>query len=195
VLTRRPGQRVSRTQPGPYGWVGSCSSRWEWTSPISPGRKPVAGMTVSGSARTSPSSWSIIPWSTVASWHWRLALSGVRTRFKRLLPILRPEDVAQRIATAVEKDRRRLIMPAMVRLVPTLRALPPPVFDKVMDLSESTCPWTNSSATTVTARALRSGVGPSAGRTTGARCSVPTWSVAATWSRVDPLNGDAEVPG
>ncbi|HWC37979.1 MAG TPA: SDR family oxidoreductase [Acidimicrobiales bacterium] len=59
--------------------------------------------------------------------------AGVRTRFPRLLPILRPEAVARRIATAVEKDRRRLIMPAIVRLVPTLRSLPPPVFDKVMD--------------------------------------------------------------
>jgi all-trans-retinol dehydrogenase (NAD+) len=59
---------------------------------------------------------------------------GVRTRFRRLLPILRPEDVARRIATAVERDRRRLIMPGMVRLVPTLRALPVPVFDKLMDI-------------------------------------------------------------
>jgi all-trans-retinol dehydrogenase (NAD+) len=59
---------------------------------------------------------------------------GVRTRFRRLLPILRAEEVARRIVTAIEKDRRRLIMPAIVRLVPVLRALPPPVFDEVMDL-------------------------------------------------------------
>jgi all-trans-retinol dehydrogenase (NAD+) len=59
---------------------------------------------------------------------------GVRTRFKRLLPILRAEEAARRIVTAIEKDRRRLVMPAIVRLVPVLRALPPPVFDQVMDL-------------------------------------------------------------
>lgn len=59
--------------------------------------------------------------------------AGVRTRFPRLLPILRPEDVAHRIATAIEKDRRRLIMPPLVRLVPALRVLPVSVFDKIMD--------------------------------------------------------------
>ena len=59
---------------------------------------------------------------------------GVRTRFRRLLPILQAEQVARRIVSAIEKDRRRLIMPPIVRLVPLLRALPPPVFDEVMDL-------------------------------------------------------------
>ena len=59
---------------------------------------------------------------------------GVRTRFRRLLPILQAEQVARRIVSAIEKDRRRLIMPPIVRLVPVLRALPPPVFDEVMDL-------------------------------------------------------------
>lgn len=58
---------------------------------------------------------------------------GVRTRFRHLLPILRAENVARRIVTAVEKDRRRLVLPAMVRLVPMLRALPPPVFDEMMN--------------------------------------------------------------
>ncbi len=59
---------------------------------------------------------------------------GVRTRFRRLLPILQAEEAARRIVIAIEKDRRRLIMPAIVRLVPVLQALPPPVFDGVMDL-------------------------------------------------------------
>jgi all-trans-retinol dehydrogenase (NAD+) len=59
--------------------------------------------------------------------------AGASTRFRRLLPILRPEDVARRIATAIERDRRRLIMPPLVRVVPALRILPVPVFDKVMD--------------------------------------------------------------
>jgi all-trans-retinol dehydrogenase (NAD+) len=59
--------------------------------------------------------------------------AGARTRFPRLLPVLRPEDVARQIARAIERDRRRLIMPPLVRLVPALRVLPVPVFDKVMD--------------------------------------------------------------
>ena len=60
--------------------------------------------------------------------------AGVRTRFRRILPILRAEDVARRVASAVEKDRRSLIMPGIVRLVPVLRALPVPVFDRLMNL-------------------------------------------------------------
>ncbi len=59
---------------------------------------------------------------------------GVRTRFPALLPILRPDDVARRIADAIERDRAQLVLPPMVRLLPALRVLPPRVFDRVMDL-------------------------------------------------------------
>jgi all-trans-retinol dehydrogenase (NAD+) len=59
---------------------------------------------------------------------------GVRTRFPRLLPILRQDDVADRIVSAIERDRRRLVMPPLVRFVPALRVLPTRLFDKVMDL-------------------------------------------------------------
>jgi all-trans-retinol dehydrogenase (NAD+) len=59
---------------------------------------------------------------------------GVRTRFPRLLPILRQDEVADRIVSAIERDRRRLIMPPLVRFVPALRVLPPRLFDRIMDL-------------------------------------------------------------
>lgn len=59
---------------------------------------------------------------------------GVRTRLPLLLPILRTEDVARKIADAIARDRRLLVMPPIVRLLPVLRALPPTVFDRIMDL-------------------------------------------------------------
>jgi all-trans-retinol dehydrogenase (NAD+) len=59
---------------------------------------------------------------------------GVRTRMPFLLPILRPRDVAWRIADAIQRDRRLVILPPAVRLLPVLRVLPPRAFDWVMDL-------------------------------------------------------------
>lgn len=59
---------------------------------------------------------------------------GVRTRVPFLLPILRTGDVAVRIADAIARDRRMLVLPPIVRLLPVLRALPPTVFDRLMDL-------------------------------------------------------------
>jgi all-trans-retinol dehydrogenase (NAD+) len=59
---------------------------------------------------------------------------GVRTRFPRLLPILRQDDVADRIVRAIERNQRRLVMPPLVRLVPAMRVLPPRLFDRIMDL-------------------------------------------------------------
>lgn len=59
---------------------------------------------------------------------------GVRTRVPFLLPILRPDDVARRIARAIETDRRVLVLPPAVRMLPVLRALPTGAFDRLMDL-------------------------------------------------------------
>jgi all-trans-retinol dehydrogenase (NAD+) len=59
---------------------------------------------------------------------------GVRTRIPFLLPILRPADVARRIAEAIERNRRLLIMPPAIHLLPVLRVLPPRLFDRMMDL-------------------------------------------------------------
>jgi all-trans-retinol dehydrogenase (NAD+) len=58
---------------------------------------------------------------------------GVRTRFPRLLPILKSECAARRVVAVVLKNRRRLIMPSFVHLVFGLRLLPTAVFDAVSD--------------------------------------------------------------
>jgi all-trans-retinol dehydrogenase (NAD+) len=55
----------------------------------------------------------------------------VKSRFPRLLPILDPDDVATRIVTAIERDKRRLLMPPAVHLLPLLRMLPVGAFDWV----------------------------------------------------------------
>ncbi|MGO1181703.1 MAG: SDR family oxidoreductase [Micrococcaceae bacterium] len=59
---------------------------------------------------------------------------GVKTRFPRLLPILQPDDVAVRILDAIEAGRHQLMMPALVRTLPLLRALPTGLFDRMMNV-------------------------------------------------------------
>ena len=54
---------------------------------------------------------------------------GVKSRFPRLLPILREDDVAARIVRAVQSDQRQLILPPLARLVPLMRMLPVGAFD------------------------------------------------------------------
>jgi all-trans-retinol dehydrogenase (NAD+) len=57
---------------------------------------------------------------------------GVRSRFPRLLPILREDDVAARIVRAVERDERQVFLPPLVRTLPLLRVLPAGAFDRVV---------------------------------------------------------------
>ena len=59
---------------------------------------------------------------------------GVRSRFPRLLPILREDDVAARIVRAVQRDQRRLLLPPLVRWLPLLRILPVGAFDRIAGL-------------------------------------------------------------
>lgn len=56
---------------------------------------------------------------------------GVKSRFPRLLPILREDDVAARIVHAVQRDQRQLFLPPLVRILPLLRVLPVGAFDRV----------------------------------------------------------------
>ncbi|CAN5762561.1 SDR family oxidoreductase [soil metagenome] len=58
---------------------------------------------------------------------------GVKTRFRRILPILKQDDVTDRIVGAVEKDRQELKMPFIVNLVPALHVLPVNIFDRLAD--------------------------------------------------------------
>ncbi len=57
---------------------------------------------------------------------------GAKTRFSWLLPILRPDDVADRIVRAIRKDRRRLVMPWFVYTGWPIRLLPVAWFDALM---------------------------------------------------------------
>jgi all-trans-retinol dehydrogenase (NAD+) len=57
---------------------------------------------------------------------------GVKTRFSWLLPILKPEVVVQRIVKAIQKDRRRLIMPWFIYTGWPIRLLPVSWFDALM---------------------------------------------------------------
>lgn len=59
---------------------------------------------------------------------------GVRSRWPLLLPILHQQEVAAKIAVAIERDRPMLILPPLVRYLPLLRILPPRTFDLIMDL-------------------------------------------------------------
>ena len=54
---------------------------------------------------------------------------GVRSRFPFLLPILKEDDVANRVVRAIETNRRRLMMPWLTHFVPLLRVLPVGLFD------------------------------------------------------------------
>lgn len=56
---------------------------------------------------------------------------GVKTRFPALLPILKEDDVADRIVEAIRHNRRRLVMPPLVSLIPLMRMLPVRAFDWV----------------------------------------------------------------
>lgn len=54
---------------------------------------------------------------------------GVKSRFPWLLPILSEDYVARRIVLAIQRDKRRLMLPALVYSVPLMRVLPVGVFD------------------------------------------------------------------
>jgi len=54
---------------------------------------------------------------------------GVKSRFPWLLPILDESCVAERIVSAIQRDKRRLFMPPIVYTVPPMRILPVAAFD------------------------------------------------------------------
>jgi all-trans-retinol dehydrogenase (NAD+) len=56
-------------------------------------------------------------------------MEGVKSRFPRLLPILKQEEVTDRVVRAVLRDEQEIRMPFMVNLVPVSRVLPVDLFD------------------------------------------------------------------
>jgi len=55
--------------------------------------------------------------------------AGVNTRYPLLLPILHVDKVAARIIRAIRKNKKQLIMPFLVRLLPLFRLFPPGFLD------------------------------------------------------------------
>jgi len=59
--------------------------------------------------------------------------AGVKTRFPLLLPILKEDDVTERILRAIQHDTAQVDMPWMVRTLPLMRLLPVWAFDGLAD--------------------------------------------------------------
>lgn len=59
--------------------------------------------------------------------------AGVKTRFPLLLPILKEQDVTERMVRAIQHDRAQLQLPFMVRTLPAMRLLPVWAFDRLAD--------------------------------------------------------------
>lgn len=59
---------------------------------------------------------------------------GAQVRANHLIPMLRQEDVAAAVIRAVEQDRERLLMPALVYSVSPLRILPTRAFDRALGI-------------------------------------------------------------
>jgi all-trans-retinol dehydrogenase (NAD+) len=57
---------------------------------------------------------------------------GVKSKVSLLLPLLEEQDVADKVISAVERDKEELYMPWSVATLPLLRFLPTKVFDRVM---------------------------------------------------------------
>ena len=58
---------------------------------------------------------------------------GVKSKVGWLLPILEEQDVADKVISAVERDKPELFMPWSVATLPFLRGLPSKLFDRAMD--------------------------------------------------------------
>lgn len=57
--------------------------------------------------------------------------AGVQTRFPWILPILKPDDVADKVIAAIEKNRARVILPPSVYSVYPARLLPVSIYDRL----------------------------------------------------------------
>jgi all-trans-retinol dehydrogenase (NAD+) len=58
---------------------------------------------------------------------------GAKSRLPWLLPILEEETVSERILRAIERDKRKVVMPAMVRTIHWVRLLPVSWFDFIAE--------------------------------------------------------------
>lgn len=59
---------------------------------------------------------------------------GASTKFPRLLPILKEQEVARQAIAAIESGTEQIITPWLARLLPAARILPVRLFDRGLDL-------------------------------------------------------------
>lgn len=59
--------------------------------------------------------------------------NGVKTRVPWLLPIMEPEDAVNKIISAIEKNKHRLVMPPFALVTYPGRLLPIPLFDRLAE--------------------------------------------------------------
>ncbi|HZK05172.1 MAG TPA: SDR family oxidoreductase [Actinomycetaceae bacterium] len=59
---------------------------------------------------------------------------GVATRVPVLLPIMRPQDVAERTLDSIESRRQRLVIPPFAQVILHIKGLPVPVVDALTEL-------------------------------------------------------------
>jgi all-trans-retinol dehydrogenase (NAD+) len=57
---------------------------------------------------------------------------GAKTRFPRLLPILKEQVVADNVIQAIARNRARVHLPALVNFIPAARILPTIALDGMM---------------------------------------------------------------
>lgn len=60
--------------------------------------------------------------------------TGAKSKWPKLMPMLEPEDVAERIMQAVRCDQELLVMPLAINLVFLAKLLPVPVYDAIQEL-------------------------------------------------------------
>jgi len=72
--------------------------------------------------------------TVVCPYYFRTGLfEGAKSRFPWLLPLLEEETVSERILRAIERDKKKLVMPAMVGTIPWVRLLPLSWFDAIAE--------------------------------------------------------------
>ena len=58
-------------------------------------------------------------------------VEGVKSRFPRLVPILKQEEVVAKVVRAVIQNEQEVRIPSMLKMVPVLRVLPVALFDRL----------------------------------------------------------------
>ena len=129
MLARRQGYIVILNSPAP--WLP-----WPGATAYTAARGAVRGFTAALRADLRGSGVAVlemVPGKVASSYFERNPGSEERLpRITRMVPTLTPEQVADALVRGVERDRRRVVLPAMLRLVLVGHALAPGLVDWLM---------------------------------------------------------------